>query len=491
MKRYSMKRRLVASVLLVELFSAVCVCAMAYAYERHARFHSFDIMLRGRADSLLGAVQDAEDAHDNVMLDGTEASLPSTDIFEVWDQDSRILGKSPNWAGLDPASFKSRGAKSTRLFSQGRAYGVIRVNGLRMVDPGDQGGGIARRVVIIYGSPVAPVWRSVWEAVNFYALTSLGILLLTGIMMYWLLSRELAPLAELAGQASQVSATSWAFEPSARARQTVELAPLVSALQGLLKDLERSFSQQQQFVSDAAHELKTGVAVVKSSLQLLNMKTRTAAEYQAGLERCQADCERIEALVAGMLTLARVEGESQLPPQSANRPVADLTEALQHVSHQLAPISELRNVPIRLSLSGRPVAPIELAHAEILFSNLLSNALQHSPAGSSVEVSSSSSPSEITVDIIDHGAGIDAAALPNIFDRFYRSDPSRSRQTGGAGLGLSICQAIVTKSNGSLHISSNLGSGTHVQVRLPAALSRTASPSSETDASLHLAPDTP
>jgi hypothetical protein len=103
MKSYSITRRLIITVLLVELLSALSLSAAAMFYERHVRFHSFDIMLRGRADSLLGAVQDAEDTQDNVMLDGTEVNFPKEDIYEVQDAGGRVLGHSPNWSGPDAA----------------------------------------------------------------------------------------------------------------------------------------------------------------------------------------------------------------------------------------------------------------------------------------------------------------------------------------------------------------------------------------------------
>ncbi len=86
MKAYSITHRLIATILLVELLAALSISGAALVYERHVRFRSFDVMLRGRADSLLGAVQDAEDAQDNVMLDGTEVNLPGEDIYQVQDR---------------------------------------------------------------------------------------------------------------------------------------------------------------------------------------------------------------------------------------------------------------------------------------------------------------------------------------------------------------------------------------------------------------------
>jgi hypothetical protein len=103
MKSYSLTHRLVMTVLLIQLISAVSITGLAVIYERHTHLHSFDIMLRRRADSLLGAVQDAEDPGDNVMLDGTEVSLPTADIYEVVDANKRLLGRSRNWSGSDEA----------------------------------------------------------------------------------------------------------------------------------------------------------------------------------------------------------------------------------------------------------------------------------------------------------------------------------------------------------------------------------------------------
>jgi signal transduction histidine kinase len=464
-KPYSLKRRLIASVLLIELVSAICVCALAFAYEHHARFRSFDIMLHGRADSLLGAVQDAEDAHDNVMLDGSEATLPASDIYEVWDQNLRILGKSPNWNGIDPSQFPGRSRKPGKISVAHKTYGAILISGVRNVDPGDKGGGIPRTVQILYGSPLGPVWDSIWEAVEFYAWSSIVLLFLTGAVMYWLLNRELAPLRELAQQATQVSVTSWTFQPSSQVTRTTELAPLAQALQTLLAGLERSFSRQRQFVGDAAHELKTAVSVLKSSLQLLTMKPRTADEYHAGLERCHADCERMEQIVAGMLTLARVEEDP-----ASDHPIShtDLTRALRNVTQQLDSLAHVRQVPVLLSTTDNLFVAMEVSQLELLFTNILANSLQHSPPHHAIDIVARLEDSRVAIEFTDHGEGIDAGSLPFVFDRFYRSDPSRSRQTGGAGLGLSICQAIVTSNEGTIQITSELGKGTCVLVRLPA-----------------------
>jgi signal transduction histidine kinase len=494
--------RLIVAVLAVELLSAILVTALSFGYERHIHFHAFDVMLHGYADSILGAVEDAEDPGDHVMLNQADLDVPPEDVYEVRDAEGQLLGRSANWSGTAalPPSDSSRPAHPGGDFDDvrinGHRYRVLRFQGARTVDPGERGGGKLHQVLIVYGSPTRRVWHSIRGAVEFYAFGSLMLLLVTGPLIAWLLHRGLLPLRQLAALASQVSVDSWHFAPPASARSTPELAPLTHALESALQRLERSFLKQRTFVSDAAHELKTAVAVIKSSLQLLNMRTRSPAEYQAGLERCVADSQRLEALVSDMLALARAE--SPVPTRSA-QPSSDPAACIRQTVAQLETVATLRNVQVsvRHLFNGRgfsrtairtdegrdsaagtrssefkvPLAPEDCS---LLLSNLLLNALEHSPPGSTVELQLSTDAQTAVIVLQDHGDGIRPEALPYVFDRFYRGDPSRTRNTGGTGLGLAIAQAIVQRAHGSITLASQPdpalpNQGTHVTIRLPLA----------------------
>lgn len=463
MKPYSLTRRLVIAVLLVELLSALALTGLALVYERHTQFHAFEIMLRGRADSLLGAVQDAEDAGDNVMLDGTQRSIPSRDIYQVTDASGRLLGRSANWNGPSTAP-KVNSDGVFKINIKGRHYRAIQVQGLRIVDPGDKGGGIPRHVTVIYGSETEHVWDVITDAVQFYAIASLLLLAISGVLMFWLLNRGLEPLRELAAAAAKVSVDSWEFAPSEQAQGIRELAPLTRALEMVLHGLKRSFQQQHQFVSDAAHELKTAVAVAKSSVQVLTMRHRTAIEYEAGLERCQADCERMEEIVAKMLTLARVESqeESKSTPHATR-----LLDCVRAAGEQLATVAQGKGMRITISGDDAAVVDVTAEQLQLLCSNLILNALQHSTEGSEVRAIVQTHRHSVDLRVEDDGSGIEPEMLPHVFDRFYRSDPSRSRKTGGTGLGLAICKAITTRAHGNIDIISELGGGTVVSVRFP------------------------
>lgn len=492
MKPYSLTRRMIATVLLIELAAALCVSSVAFFYERHTHFRAFDVRLRGRADSVFGAVQDADDVDDNVMLDGSERTSPADDIYEVQDASGRLLGRSANWAGSQSLKMDGRSRHGAhdrehspreqsqddeayaRLSIHGTPYRVIRINGVRVVNPGEKNGSIRRYVTVYYGSPITRVWNAVLDAVAFYAGSSLLVLAITGILMSWLLNRGLAPLRMLAAAAGEVSVTSWTFTPPEEVRGTQELAPLVVALESLLAGLKQSFEQQQRFVGDAAHELKTGVALVKSSLQLLGMKPRTQAEYEAGLERCLVDCARMEELVFQMLTLARIEESpesSNLEPSSAQT-TTDLLSVITEVAQGVETMAQLRNISIQIESAAvtedEPLtARIEAEQLKLLCSNVLMNAIQHCPPGAVVRVQLQKQGNRAVIEVRDEGDGIDPRDLPYIFERFSRGDPSRSRNTGGAGLGLAICKAITDHAHGTIAIESARHVGTIVTICLP------------------------
>jgi signal transduction histidine kinase len=463
--RTSIAFRLISAVLLIELLSAVLVILLALGYERHAHFRAFDVMLHGRADSVLGAVQDAEDPGLNVMLDLADLHVPPDDVYEVWDGRGHMLGRSANWQGSGGNAVPQHDGPF-RLKLNGRDYGLLLLHGSRIIDPGEPGGGKLRPVTILYGAPTDRVWRAILGAVEFYAGGSLLLLAITGPLIAWLLHRGLLPLRQLAALAGEVSAQSWEFSPPASARETAELAPLTQALESTLQRLERSFNQQRTFVSDAAHELKTAVAVSKSSLQLLELKERTPAEYRAGLEHCLADTQRLEDLVAKMLTLARVENV----PATVGAPArCDLAECVRRTVAQLQTVASLRGIDVAVRATEFCCVTLAADDCALVVENLLMNALQHSPERSQVVIHIASQDGAVELAIEDHGEGIEPRVRPFIFDRFYRGDPSRARSTGGAGLGLAICKAIVEKAGGTIALKSELGKGTTVTFRLPHA----------------------
>jgi signal transduction histidine kinase len=457
-RRYSMTRRVVSLVLLTELLFAVSTTTLAFFYERHEYFEALDIALRGHADSLMGAVVEAADDTDSVLLDVAGMQTPKDDLYEVWEKDT-LLGRRGDLSGGN-AALRKGGDAVLKLKAGGKKYRAIRMHGMRVIDPATLK--VRHNVVVLYAAPTAGVWRAIGRAVRFFAIANAVILLLTGVLVFVFVRRSITPLYQLASEASTIAANSWRFAPSDEARSVEELEPLVAALEGVIQRLERSFGQQRIFVSDAAHELKTSVAVVKSSIQLLSMRERTSAEYQTGLERCQMDCLRMEELVQRMLTLAMVE-EGDLK----QRLVEDVAvmSVVREVMEDLATTAQLRGVRLECSGDEAVRAAINRDRWKTVCTELLQNAIQHSPQGDLVAVEAAVDDDMVTVVVRNAGEPIAVEMLPHLFDRFYRGDPSRARSTGGTGLGLAICKAVVEQAGG--RISVRHGAGVEVRVDLP------------------------
>ncbi|WP_158820256.1 cell wall metabolism sensor histidine kinase WalK [Granulicella sp. S156] len=464
MKPRSLTRRLIGGVLLAEFLCAATFSGVAIAHEMHGRRRAFDVMLRGRADSLMGAVQDAEDPDDNVMVDPTELTLPAEDAYAVANPAGRVLGHSPESSPELLAVLESAYPDGYFNFKvAGKSYRALRTPGMRVIDREEKKGAVRCPVTVLYAAPTAHLWHETVEAVRFYVIAGVLLLVVTGLALVWLLRRWLSPLRELAERAGHVSAQAWGFVPPEAALHTRELQPIASSIQKLLHGLRQSFERQRQFTGDAAHELKTSIAVLKSSLQLLSLRPRTVEEYQGGIEEVVVDTERMEDLTERMLALARLEEA----PVRGREPV-DLALAAQSVAERLRPVAELKQVPIEVTVQNALPVTMPLDDAEILCSNLMMNALQYSSPGSGIAVRVESHAGVTMLLVEDHGEGIPVEALPHVFDRFYRADVSRSRNSGGAGLGLAMCKAIVERCGGTIEIASTPGVGTQVKVTLPA-----------------------
>lgn len=465
MNDYSLARRAITVVLVTELVCALAFSLTSLWHEGRTRVRAFDVMLQGRSDSLLGAIQDAEDPEDNVTIDPTELKLPAQDVYAVYNQGGRLLGTSPN----APAALTIRHGDGLRsVEAGGKRYRVRESEGLRIIDREEtEGRGLRRPVTIVYASPTHHMWSEIVDAAGFYIGVSAALMCVTALILIFALRKLLSPLNELAIEAGTVEAHSADFDPPQSALRIMELRPLAEALSGTIRKLQQALHMQHRFLSDAAHELKTAVAIERSTIQLLTLRPRTPEEYSEGLSRVLQDNERLEQLVGRMLTLSRFEEQRVNSSDSV-----DLGQSAHKMAESVRHWIEARQVTLVLDLEENVKVALSEEAAETLISNLLMNAVQHSSTGSEVRLSvriASHSEKRATLQIADSGNGIATESLPHVFERFYREDRSRSRETGGAGLGLAICKSIVEGAGGEIDVDSAPGQGTTATATLKLA----------------------
>ena len=225
----SITRRLVVTVLVLELISAVALIVAITVHERHVQLKAFDASLVATAESLMGAVQDTEDEGDNVMLDMRGVQVAQDAAFRVEDERGRLLGS----AGEPPRfEMPSSEAPTFREVDVGsRRYRFLVLQALRIVDPGKPNGGIRHRITLVYGIPDGHVWHEVFEAVRFFAMATAILLGITAAVMAWLVRKGLSPVYELAREAELINPSDWHFKAPISAKKTAELRPLAIALE--------------------------------------------------------------------------------------------------------------------------------------------------------------------------------------------------------------------------------------------------------------------
>jgi len=357
----------------------------------------------------------------------------------------------------------------------GTAYTNVRVSGVRYreialrqvpVLDAEETVTVPARVTVVYAASLAPVNRALTELAFSVAATSLLLLVGASIVAAWGIKRGLDPLRELADRAGAISVRNWDFQAPEGAAETKELAPVAAAIESVLGRLREAFRQQRDFTSDAAHELKTSVAIVKSTLQHLLQRPRPEEDYRAGLERMLEDCERLEDLLQRMLRLARIEQASETKMRHVG--VTELGSTCAAAIARISVLAQSRGVDVQLIDTAPVQLRAEPEDLELIWVNLLENAVRYSPNGSTVDVEvQKEGTAKVLVSVRDSGPGIPPEELPNIFERFRRADRSRARSTGGFGLGLAICRAMVVAYGGNIEALNRPVSGAEMRVELP------------------------
>lgn len=467
--RNSIRRRLIVTVVLSQALLAVGLLLAGVFYTRKRLLSALDSRMQAHALSLTALARYTEDPPEKLYFDKTlvTATLDPDldDIFAIWSDRSGLLVRSDNWPkGLvisdsvaSPWSFKWSGA----------SYRSLRLSKLPVLDREPDEPKPTEQLTILYLSPLLPLQRQVRQIALFIAVASLILLSITTFLALWGIRRGLAPLQQLAENAALVSTHNWQLQVPHDAGQVAELQPVVTSMQTMLARLERSFVQQREFLGNAAHELKTPVAVLKSTLQSLLQRPRASEEYQRGLENSLEDLERLERLLQWMLRLARAE---QWAHGALRRdlPVIDLTATCEEAVERMLPLAEQRKTVIHLAKDGQVPLRADPEDLQLVWTNLLENAVRYSPEAQPVEVTiQSHNGGPVRITFQDHGPGIPASDLPHIFQRFYRGDPSRTRATGGFGLGLAISKALVEAYGGNIKAESEVGKGTRMTVELP------------------------
>ncbi len=239
-----------------------------------------------------------------------------------------------------------------------------------------------------------------------------------------------------------------------------EIGQLANTFDDMLEQLENAFRSQKHFVTDASHELRSPLAIIRGNLDLLD-RDPTDDERQESLDAIDAETARMTGIINDLLLLADVDSEN---PETAHQ--VSLKEVVSEEYRRARPMSGKRNFGIT-RFEDVLVTGNQLRLRQLL-ANLVDNAIRYTSEEDTVTISVYRDRDRAYLEVTDTGIGIDPEHLPHVFDRFYRTDKARSRLSGGTGLGLAIVKRIAEQHGGSVTVTSQPGSGTSVTVSLPA-----------------------
>lgn len=281
----------------------------------------------------------------------------------------------------------------------------------------------------------------------------------------WLAARHLTrPLREIADAAGHIEFSGAPIAiPGAAGKD--EVGRLAGALERTFVRLAESYARQERFSADAAHELRTPVSIVVSQAEVALRRERTPSEYRDALQHVLDAARRMQETVDALLVLAR-GGAGEL---SVHGRRADLVEVCRRLVPDLEALGSPRGVAVAVDGQHGAMVAGDASLLSVLVRNVAVNAVDHSPPKTTVRIGVNGTPDAVVLRVRDEGPGIPADVRERVFDRFYRVDDSRSRATGGSGLGLSIVRLIAEIHGGTARVVDVEGPGACVEVRLPRA----------------------
>ena len=447
---------------------------LSYAWHTRGHYDDLDRALLTTADH-----HAAEAARTPAALHLAEDGVGFDIALRLYDAQGRLLESSPQSNQLPPVDPRTILAQPSAP-AYGRLVGWVPLLAPPAVVPAGSGFGVVAdaaerwRVIVV---PIQDGRRSVGlvaafaplerldHAMRRFQLILLGlgaISIVVASLGSWALARKvLQPIAQMIATAGGIAHSRDFSQRIPPGRVNDELHQLADTFNQMLASLEVAYRSQQRFVADASHELRAPLTAIQGNLELLRRRRDLpAADREEAIAEAEREAQRLSRLVADLLALARADAGIGLRQE-----VVDLDSLVLEV------FRSVRQRATGHTLALDPFEPVSVSgdadRLQQLVVILIDNALKYTPAGGQVQVGLAQTDAAARITVTDTGIGIAAADLPQVFERFYRADPARSRDPGGTGLGLPIARWIAEQHGGTITIQSQPQHGTTVEVFLP------------------------
>ena len=279
---------------------------------------------------------------------------------------------------------------------------------------------------------------------------------------YVLMTRALKPVGEITRRAEQITSRNLS-ERLPEAATGDELEALSIALNKMISRIEHSFRHMNRFTADASHELRTPLTVLRGELEAVAQQQDIPAQARETIESALEESERLSKIVESLLAISRLDAGEAL----MTRERFDLAELVADTVEQMRLLAEDKRITLSCSAKDPVQVGGDPGRLKQVVVNLADNAIKYTNEGGTVDIRVAAVDGKALLEVSDSGVSIPTEAQPHVFERFYRVDKARSRQMGGAGLGLSIVKSICEAHGGHINVESTQGKGTRFTVKLP------------------------
>ncbi|MCW5979703.1 MAG: HAMP domain-containing protein [Bryobacteraceae bacterium] len=462
MKTKSIRTRLTLWYFAVLALALVLFAAGMWLAMRNSLYHAVDDTLRDRVVGIAHFIEQQGESLplEALRLEFREHSVlgPGGDLFQVAEEGGNWLYRS------DPFYDERMPIYEAAEIGSGKRFETIEIQGtpLRLLSQNTVVSG--RQYTVQVAAPLSELNEGIADFFWTLCAAVPVFLAVAGVGGYWLSRRALAPVDEITRTARSISAQNLSARLAVPATGD-ELQRLSETLNDMIQRLDFAFRKVTQFTADASHELRTPVTLMRTISEIALRKERSETEYREALEQIYMELDRTSRLIENLMMLARADSGSD----GLQREPMDLATCAREAAVQGEMLARLKGAAFQadlplddgVSIHGDPQA------IRRLFLILIDNAVKYTPEGGRICLSLSTTSGEAVAEVCDTGVGISKDDLPHIFERFYRADKARSKESGGTGLGLAIAQWIVQAHGGKIAITSEPRQGTRCRFTIP------------------------
>jgi two-component system OmpR family sensor kinase len=465
----SLRGRLLIGVVSLVVLGLLAFDIAAYVLMQRSLVDRVDSQLKARTtvDTAVNVI-----SHNCRPGPGSAGGFPTDTVTELVDDDGNVVvacrvgsgfgSDSSNAAPVLPKTL-STGATDTPV----EPFTVAGINGVRQYRVTDWAENSFTGQTVVFAIPIDDVPATLEQLLRLELFLSLGVVAGTAVLAWLIIHVGLRPLQRMGATAGQIAAGDYSRRVSPATPRT-EIGRLGLALNAMLTQIEAAFAERtaserrlRRFIADASHELRTPLTSIRGYSEMLR---RGAAESPTDAElarrRIEEESVRMSTLVDDMLLIARLDQGRPLDSKPVDLQVIARDAAAD--ARAVAPEREITvEAPDNVVVAG------DDTRLRQVVGNLVRNALVHTPAQSPVAISVTTRNGTARLSVADHGPGLPAGDRERIFEPFYRADASRSRDSGGAGLGLSIVSAVVAAHGGHVRVRDTEGGGATFDVELP------------------------